>query len=156
MHKRRQQRAVRRFTQALGSGIVAGLVGTVFMTVSSTIEAKVSGRGSSTTPADAAGKVAGVRPRDESGEQRFNSLAHWGYGTAWGLGRSALDLVGLRGIPASAAHFALVLGAEQAILPALGVGKPTPAYGAQAIATDALHHSVYTAATGVAYDLLQR
>jgi hypothetical protein len=45
------------------------------MTVSSTAEAKFTGRGASTAPAAAAGKVVGVVPRDEAGGRRFNALA---------------------------------------------------------------------------------
>jgi hypothetical protein len=126
------------------------------MTVSSTIEMKASGRGASPTPAEAAGTVLGVQPRDEQGKQRFNTLAHWSYGTAWGVVRGALDLAGVRGVPATLAHFVAVLGAEQAIMPGLGVGKPTPAYGVSATLTDALHHAVYAAATGAAYDFLRK
>lgn len=51
---------------------------------------------------------------------------------------------------------AAVLGAEQVLLPALGVGVPTPRYGAKASAIDGLHHAVYVMATGVTYDLLRR
>lgn len=152
---RRKESTARRLTSALGSAIVAGLAGTALMTVSSSIEAKASGRGASTTPADAAGRVAGVQPRDEQGTERFNMLAHWGYGTAWGVFRGVLDVAGVRGPVASLVHFAAVLGAEQAILPALGVGSPTPRYGAQAVATDGLHHAVYAAATGATYDVLR-
>lgn len=139
---------------ALGRGLVAGLVGTAAMTVASTVEAKVNGRGASTTPAQAAGKVAGVVPRDDAGEQRFNTLAHWGYGTAWGVFRGALAVVGLRGPVASLLHLVAVLGTEQAMLPALGVAAPTPRYGLKAAGTDTLHHIVYAAASGVAYDYL--
>lgn len=144
-----------RVSAALGRGLLAGLAGTAAMTVSSTIEAKASGRGASTTPADAVGVVAGVEPKDDSGEQRLNTLAHWGYGTGWGVARGALDLLGLRGPLASAAHFVAVLGGEQILLPALGVAKPTPSYGAAAFATDTLHHAVYAAGTGLAYDALR-
>jgi len=140
--------------EALGRGLVAGLLGTAAMTISSTAEAKLSGRGASTTPARAAGKVAGVVARDEAGEQRFNTVAHWGYGTAWGIFRSALDVAGLRGPLASLVHLVAVLGAEQAMLPALGVAKPTLAYGLTATGTDTLHHAVYAGASGVAYDYL--
>lgn len=140
--------------EALGRGLVAGLLGTAAMTISSTTEAKLTGRGTSTTPAQAAGKVAGVVPRDEAGEQRFNTLAHWGYGTAWGVFRSALDVAGLRGPLATLLHWLAVLGAEQAVLPALGVAKPTPAYGLKAMGTDTLHHAVYAGASGFAYDFL--
>lgn len=75
-----------RVSAAIGRGLLAGVVGTAAMTVSSTLEAKASGRGSSTTPADAVGVVA----------------------------------------------------------------------GAIAFATDTLHHSVYAAVTGLAYDYLSR
>lgn len=125
------------------------------MTVASTVEAKASSRGSSTAPAAAASKVAGVQPRDLRGIRRFNTLAHWGYGTAWGLFRGALGTVGLHGPVASLLHFAAVLGTEQAILPALGVSAPTPRYGAKATVLDSLHHAVYVAASGVTYDRLR-
>lgn len=150
----RFQRRNKRLMEALGRGLVAGLLGTAAMTVSSTAEAKLSGRGASTTPAQAAGKVAGVMPRDEAGEQRFNTLAHWGYGTAWGVFRGALDLAGLRGPLATRVHLVAVLGGEQAVLPTLGVAKPTPTYGLKAIGTDTLHHMVYVGASGAAYDYL--
>jgi hypothetical protein len=51
-----------------------------------------------------------------------------------------LDLFDLRGPVASAVLFAAVLEAEQAILPALGIGAPTPMYGGQAVAVDALRN----------------
>lgn len=145
-----------RITSALGRGLVAGAVGTAVMTVSSTLEARLSGRGASSTPADAVGVVGHLRPADETGEERLNTAGHWGYGAAWGLGRSLLDVVGLRGPVASVIHLGAVLGSEQALLPALGVARPTPAYGATAAATDVLHHAVYAAATGAAYDALAR
>lgn len=125
------------------------------MTVASTIESKASSRGSSTAPAAAAGEVIGVQARDLQGIRRFNTLAHWGYGTMWGLFRGALDTAGLRGPVASLLHFAAVLGTEQAILPALGVSAPTPRYGAKATVTDSLHHAVYAATSGVTYDRLR-
>ncbi|WP_199432878.1 hypothetical protein [Qaidamihabitans albus] len=153
---RRKQAPADRWTAPIGAGVVAGLLGTAAMTVSSTVEAKLSGRGSSTTPSDAAGRVAGVEPRDESGEQRFNSLVHWAYGTGWGVFRGLLDMARVRGPAASLAHFAAVWAAEQAVLPALRVGSPTPAYGAKATATDVLHHAVYATATGLVYDRLRR
>jgi hypothetical protein len=142
---------IRTAADAIGRGMFAGVVGTAAMTLSSTVEARISGRGSSTTPADAAGKVAGVRPTDE-GEARFNNLVHWGYGIGWGAVRGLIGLLGLRGPTASAAHLGAVWGAEQVLLPALSVGSPVWTYGAQAVGTDALHHTVYAVATGLAYD----
>lgn len=153
--RRRKSRSLTEaLMEALGRGLVAGVVGTAAMTVSSTAEARLSGRGASTTPAAAAGKVAGVVPRDEAGERRFNTLAHWGYGTAWGVFRGALGVAGLRGPVASLVHLIAVLGTEQALLPALGVAAPTPRYGLKAAGTDTFHHAVYASASGLAYDHL--
>jgi hypothetical protein len=139
-----------------GKGLFAGVAGTAAMTVSSTIEMKLSGRGASETPAQAAEKVLDIEPEDEDAEARFSNLVHWGYGTAWGGVRGLLGSVGLSGFPATAAHFALVWGSEQVVLPALDVSAPVFKYGGKATATDFLHHAVYATATGIAYSYLER
>ncbi len=136
---------------AVGKGLAAGLAGTAAMTVSSTVEAKLRGRGAAPTPARAASKVLGVAPVDEHGEQRFNNLVHWAYGTAWGAVRGVLDAVGLRGVPAALAHLGAVWGAEQVLLPATEVAPPATQWGATEVAVDLWHHAVYAAATSVAY-----
>jgi len=136
----------------------------VAMTIASTIEMKLRRRPASSTPADAAGKVLGVQPRDEAGKRRFGTLVHYAYGTAWGLGRAALGAAlctSSRRRRRSAlvepiAFFAAVWGAALAMLPALGVAKPFWRWGAKEVAIDALHHSVYAAATDGAYRLLGR
>ena len=45
-----------------GKGLFAGVAGTAAMTVSSTLEMKLSGRPASQTPAEAAEKVLQVEP----------------------------------------------------------------------------------------------
>ncbi|WP_069811265.1 hypothetical protein [Streptomyces sp. TP-A0874] len=141
---------IRTLADVVGRGLFAGLAGTAAMTVSSTVEARLNKRGASSAPADAAATVAGVEPT-ESGRTRFNSMAHWGYGTGWGIARGLLSLTGMSAPAATAAHLGAVWGAEQAVLPALGVGAPVWKYGASATGTDALHHTVYAVATGLAY-----
>ncbi|HEU4568303.1 MAG TPA: hypothetical protein VFR99_09740 [Marmoricola sp.] len=147
---------VRTVAEAAGRGLVAGLVGTAAMTLSSTVEARLTGRGASTTPADAAQKVSGLDPGDDEGRQRFSESVHWTYGTVWGVPRALLGAAGVRGLPASGAHLAAVWGSEQLMLPALGVADPVWRYGAQAATTDALHHLVYAVTTGVVSDWLDR
>jgi hypothetical protein len=139
-----------------GKGLFAGLAGTAAMTVSSTAEMKLSGRGASETPAQAAEKVLDVEPNDEDSEARFSNLVHWGYGTGWGGVRGLLASAGLSGPTATVAHLALVWGAEQVVLPALNVSAPVFKYGGKATATDLLHHVVYATATGFAYSYLER
>ncbi len=139
-----------------GKGLFAGAAGTAAMTVSSTLEMKLSGRGASQTPAQAAEEVLGVEPEDEETEAQFSNLVHWGYGTAWGGARGILASAGLSGPVATAAHLGLVWGAEQVILPALNVSAPVFKYGGKATATDLFHHTVYATATGLAYAYLDR
>ena len=139
-----------------GKGLFAGVVGTAAMTVSSTLEMKLSGRDASQTPAEAAEEVLKVQPEDEGSEARFSNLVHWGYGTAWGGVRGLLSSAGLSGPMATAAHLALVWGSEQVVLPTLDVSAPVFKYGSKATATDLLHHVVYATATGLAYSYLDR
>ena len=52
---------------SVGKGPFAGVVGTVAMTVSSTLEMKIRGRQGSSAPAEAAGKVLGRRAHGRGG-----------------------------------------------------------------------------------------
>lgn len=140
--------------EALGKGLVAGAVGTAAMTVSSTLEAKLTEREASTVPAEAVETALDIEPQSEGDEQRLNNLAHWGYGTGWGAVRGLLGAAGMSGLPAMGVHLVAVWGAAQGLLPALGVAKPTWEYGAKALGTDVWHHAVYAVATGLAYDWL--
>ena len=126
------------------------------MTVSSMLEAKLRERGSSSAPADAAGKVLGVQPRDEEGQARFSNIVHWAYGTSWGAVRGLLHAAGVDGGKATAVHFATVWGGAQAMLPALDVAPPPWKSPPNEIAIDAFHHAVYAVATGVAFAALER
>lgn len=139
-----------------GKGVFAGLAGTVAMTASSNLEMKLSGRGESTTPAQAAEEVLDVEPPNEEAESQFSNLVHWGYGTGWGGVHGLLASAGLSGPVATLMHLGLVWGSEQAVLPALGVSAPVFKYGGKAVATDLLHHTVYATATGLAYAYLDR
>lgn len=141
---------------AIGKGLFAGAAGTVAMTVSSTIEAKLRDRGSSSAPADAAGKVLGVQPRDSDGEARFANVVHWSYGTSWGAVRGLIAAAGLRGTTATAVHFAAIWGGSLVMLPALDVAPPPWETGPKELGIDAFHHAVYAGATSVAYGVVDR
>lgn len=80
---------------AVGKGLFAGVVGTVAMTASSTIEMKLRGRPASSAPAAAASKVLGVEPKGQSEKARFSSIVHWGYGTSWGAVRGLIGAADL-------------------------------------------------------------
>jgi hypothetical protein len=140
---------------SIGKGLLAGLAGTAFMTVSSTVEARLRRRKPSSAPARATAKVLGIASfADEIAQARFNDIAHWGYGTAWGVVRGLLDALGLPPRAATAAHGAAVWGSAQVTLPALDIAPPVLFWAPREIAIDAFHHAVYASATGLAYQLL--
>ena len=146
---------VRELAETIGEGLLAGLVGTAAMTVSSTAEQKLRGRPASTAPARAAAKALGIEGfGSEAAEARFSNLVHWGYGTGWGVVRAVLGAAGLAPAVATGAHLAVVWASEQVMLPALEVAPPLFAWGAREVAIDAWHHLVYAAATGVAYEAI--
>lgn len=148
-------RIVTRTAEAIGRGLVAGLAGTAAMTVSSTLEARVRGRGDSDTPAQAIETVVGADGFvSQDAKTRTNQLAHWGYGTSLGAIRGLLDCVGLGRNAADVAFHAAVWGAEQTMLPAMDLAPPATQWGGKEIASDLMHHTVYSLATNLAYRVL--
>jgi hypothetical protein len=141
---------------AVGKGLFAGAVGTAAITASQMAVMKVRGGGASDAPVQAAGKVLGVEPVDESQQEKVNNLVHWAYGTSWGAVRGVLAVLGLRPAAANAAHFGLVWGAAATMLPTLRVAPPPTEWPAEEIAVDAWHHLVYAVAAGLAYEALDR
>lgn len=140
---------------SIGKGLVAGFVGTAAMTVSSTLEAKIRHRAASSAPARATAKVLGIKEfEDDIAAARFNDLSHWGYGTGWGVVRGLLGATGMSPKAATAAHGAAIWGSAQITLPALEVAPPFIFWGKREVAIDVFHHTVYAAATGLAYRLI--
>ena len=140
----------------VGIGLAAGVAGTAAMTAASTIEAKLRGRGASGAPAAAAGKVLGVQPSGEQGQQRFAQVVHWMYGTGLGAARGVLDGLGLPPVAATAAHAALIWGSEQIALPKLGVMAPVRKQAPAEVGIDLIHHAVYACTTAAVYTRLIR
>ena len=148
-------KAAEKVASSIGKGLVAGFAGTAAMTVSSTLEARLRGRATSSAPARATTKVLGISSFEDSVAQaRFNDLSHWGYGTSWGVVRGLLDAAGLPPHKATAAHGAAVWGSAQVTLPALDVAPPSIFWAKEEVAIDAFHHTVYAVATGIAYEAL--
>lgn len=137
-------------------GLVAGLVGTIAITASQAIEMRLTGRKPSDAPARAFCKVTGIQPQTPRGKQILAQAVHWLYGTSWGLFRSGLDLAGVRGVTATAAHALAIEGAAITILPGLELAPPVTEWEPKEVAVEFLHHVVYATAAGVTYDALRR
>lgn len=165
------EHAIGNFGSAIGRGLLAGIAGTVAITIAQMIEMKITGRGPSSAPAEVGGKVLGVEPRRaERGEakkhketsvkqlnkKKFGQLMHWGYGTGWGVCRGLLSMTGLKGPAASAIHFGAIWGTELVMIPNMTKSPPATEWGPQALAKDALLHMIYAAAAGAAFDAIDR
>jgi hypothetical protein len=140
---------------ALSRGMIAGLAGTIAMTVTERLEMAVSEREPSTVPGQVgAHLLPGKRPDLPSDVERLNGPIHWVHGITMGALRGALDLAGTRGPRASIAHFALVWGGDAALYRALGVADMPWRWDTDELVTDMLHKGVYAAVTGAVYDAL--
>lgn len=139
----------------LTSGMIAGLAGTIAMTISERLEMAVSGREASTVPGQVGAHLLPARnPQLELDVAQLNGPVHWAHGISMGAIRGALDQVGLRGAAASAAHFALLWGGDAALYRALGIADVPWRWGADELASDLLHKGVYAAVTGAVYDAI--
>ncbi|MFL5796778.1 MAG: hypothetical protein ACJ77A_02450 [Actinomycetota bacterium] len=139
-----------------GKGAVAGAAGTAAITVSQMMEAKIRGREPSTSAAQAVENVLDVEPRYDKAEQRLNTVAHFGYGTAWGIPRGLLAAFGLGPVPATLLHFLGVQGAAMAVVPATTESPPVTEWPRREIAVETLHHIVYATVAGAVFSWLTR
>jgi hypothetical protein len=139
---------------AIGKGLMAGAAGTLAITISQMIEMKITKRKPSTAPADAAEKVLDVKPITEEDKSKFSQEVHWAYGTSWGVPRGILSLLGIKGLPATAIHFATIYSTALIMPSSLKVAPPLKEWSAKEFAIDALHHAVYAIAAGLVFDAM--
>ena len=142
---------------AMGRGMVAGLAGTIAMTMSERLEMAVTGRQASTVPGQVgAHLLPGRDPNNQIDVDRLNGPVHWAHGVSMGAIRGILDVAGAQGPAASAAHFALLWGGDAVLYRTLGVADVPWRWGADELAADLLHKGVYAAVTGATYDGLAK
>jgi len=140
---------------SLGRGLIAGAVGTLAMTASERLEMALTGREASKIPGQVgAHLVPGRNPSSPADVSRLNSPVHWVHGISMGTVRAALDAAGLRGLEASAVHFALLWSGDAALYKALGIAEAPWQWDADELAVDLLHKGIYAAVTGAVYDAL--
>ncbi len=140
---------------AAARGMFAGAIGTAAMTMSERLEMSLSGREPSTVPGQVgAHLLPGRDPESPSDVAQLNSPVHWIHGITMGALRGVLDIAGLQGPRASAAHFALLWGGDAALYRALGIADVPWRWSRDELASDMLHKGVYAAVTGAVYDAL--
>jgi hypothetical protein len=142
------------FGAALGKGFIAGLVGTAAITISQTIERKITGQPTNFAPGDAASKALDIEASKMEARKKFSDEVNWVYGTLWGSARGMLSLFGVKGWPATAVHFAAIFYTALTIEPDFEVAPPINEWSKKSIAIFALHHVIYVATAGLIYDAI--
>lgn len=143
-----------RIPKLVGIGLIAGLVGTIVMTLGQKAEMAATGREPSNVPAEAVEQLTGTDLQGEQREAQLSTATHFAYGTALGATLAALDDVPLAArIPA---FLAGTWAVGQAIEVGLGVAKPPTQQEPSALAIDIGHHVVYAVVSVGAYALLRR
>ncbi len=157
----------------LGRGLVAGAFGTLAITSASTVDQLVTeiihARSEKRPPdldigkaivkpwsfsADVVSKVLGIRPTDAAHERKLSILAHWGYGSAWGLGLAAIGALRPPRVVSMGALLVGQLGAEMIVMPAFNLFPPPTKWGRRAVVSSAYQHAIYALAAVAAFDWL--
>lgn len=141
------------FGAAIGKGLIAGLAGTVAITISQMIEMSITNRKPSDAPAKAVKKTLHIKPLKEYKEE-FSNEVHWVYGTSWGVMRGLLSIAGIRGFAATTLHMASIWGTAVTIQPKLDIAPPLSEWESKDIAIDLFHHAVYVIVAGLVYDAI--
>ena len=133
-------------------GIMAGLAGTVAITISQMIEMQITERKAGTGPANAVEKTLDIYPEPGT-KKRLSQQVHWTYGTMWGIVRGILSAAGINKWVATGVHFGAITGTAMAMAPLEGQ-KPVKQWTAKEVSVDILHHAVYAMAAGLVFDAI--
>lgn len=137
----------------IGKGLIAGLAGTIAISISQAIEMKITNRKASDTPARAAEKIFDIGPEPGT-EEAFSNEVHYTYGTLWGTARGILSICGLRGFAATATHFTAIWGTALVAETELGLAPPVDEWKNQEFIMSIVHHMVYAVVAGLVYDAI--
>ena len=140
--------------EAIGFGLLAGLAGTVALTLSETLEMRLTGREASMVPGQVGAKLLGRDPDQEPNLGRLSTIVHWSHGISLGAVRGLLWLAGLGPVAATAVHYAAVWGGDALLYRSLGISPWPWQWKGGELARDLFHKGVYAVVTGVVFELL--
>jgi hypothetical protein len=143
--------------RAVGSGLIAGIVGTAALSAAERAEMALTHREASTVPGQVGARLAGREPED-SGQlvERLTTPVHWAHGVGLGAVRALLDGAGLRPLTATLVFYPLVWGGDAALYRALGVADVPWRWRRADLLRDLYGKGVLAFATSGAYVLLAR
>lgn len=147
-------KALRSAGTGIGVGILAGIAGTAAITLSQTIEMKITNRKARNGPVKAVEKTLNIHAQEGHTEQ-MNQQIHWVYGTSWGIVRGLLGITGLNKWVATLIHYTAITSTGMAMAP-LEDEEPVSSWDAKTIALDLMHHAVYALAAGFVFDAIYK
>lgn len=137
---------------AIGLGLLAGVAGTVVLTLAEKLQMRVSGREPSTVPGQVGAKLTGRDPEvHPQVAERLNPVVHWMHGIGLGAVRGLLDVAGLGFVPATAVFFVLVWGGDALLYRALGIAEMPWNWSRSDLLSDLWGKGAYAVATSAAY-----
>jgi hypothetical protein len=136
------------------TGIVAGVAGTVAMTLSEKIEQALTGRPSSYIPAHTVERLLGLPAKPDDQRTWMNWAAHWGLGVVPAALRGIMAEGGMRGPLSSTMFFVTRMATDETAENVAGTGKPPWSWSAPLATVDVLHKAVYAYVTGAVADAL--
>ncbi len=137
--------------EILGRSVVAGVAGTVVMTVfQKLVEMPLTGRPDSYAPAELVEKVFRIHPEGPA-RWRLNNVTHLALGSMWGAAYGVVARAGLRGPRAVGVVFGAVYMGDVVLNTALGLYRPRE-WSRQDWTVDLIDKLVQAAATGVIFD----
>jgi len=139
--------------RAACQGAVAGLAGTVAMTVGEEVEQALTGREDSYVPARTLQRLLGrAEPRDSAG---WNHAMHWGTGVVVGVVGGLMGHAGLRGVRGVVALAGVRTAFDHVLETTTRVERSPLSWPARLLVVDAGHKSVYALVTATVADRLR-
>jgi hypothetical protein len=100
-------------------------------------------------------KIFGIKPTDAKHERELSVIAHWQYGSNWGLSLAAMRALGIRRLAAMGLLLAGQLGAEMVVMPALKLFPSPSQWGRRAIVGSVYQHAIYAMVAVSAFEWLR-
>ena len=138
----------------IGTGVLAGAVGVLAMTLGEKIEQAATGRPNSYVPAHTLERLLRLAELPDRRRLGLNWAMHYGQGTVLGVVRASMARRGVRGPVGSFMFWNLRLLNDQTLENATGVGAPPWTWPHDEQVIDLLHKGVYAFVTGLVADRL--
>lgn len=146
---------------ALGVGLIAGLAGTAVVTLTKKLDKNCPERSSEKAMLEVASKVLDVKPVSEEKQEKVVEEVHWAYGAGKGVIRGVLNILGIDGLLATAAHFGTIWYSEKVLLPDakkifpdLKGTKSITEEAPYTLAREGAHQALYALVTGLVFDFI--